>query len=521
MARIKLKNILSKKKEAFVLIENLLNAVDPSIRVEDNEGKYLLGSIEKSEEFWYPIEFEDEVLGRVIGGEKADDVAKLLTHLANKEDEKKTLGSEVLSLYREINLIYNFSEKLAAALDINNVAEMALEEAHQLIQATGGSVLLINDKDQTLETIASFGQTMQSQTNMKVGEGIIGNIAASGNAEIINDITADERYTKANNSVSSLICAPLKVKQKVLGIMALVNETTVVYTAGELKLLVTLALQTASAIESAMLHKKTVQEAKQREREKARIALLEAENKRKTEELEEARKLQLSMLPKVIPKLTNIEIAVHMKTATEVGGDYYDFHAGEDGALTAVIGDATGHGLKAGTMVTAAKSLFSALGQNPDIDAIFGQMNESIKAMKLQLLAMCVTMLKIKDGKMRLSSAGIPPVLVYRSSSQKLEEIDVHGLPLGAMKGSYYHEEEVNLEPGDTVLLMSDGFPELMNDEEEMLDYARAYKAFKEAAAKSPKEIISHLVETAKDWANGRPQDDDITFVVLKVKETL
>ncbi|MCB0284860.1 MAG: hypothetical protein KDF60_19935, partial [Calditrichaeota bacterium] len=82
----------------------------------------------------------------------------------------------------------------------------------------------------------------------------------------------------------------------------------------------------------------------------AQSKVIQAENERKSKELEEARKLQLSMLPKELPKLPHLDIAVYMQTATEVGGDYYDFHVGLDGTLTVVIGDATGHGMQAGTM---------------------------------------------------------------------------------------------------------------------------------------------------------------------------
>ena len=84
---------------------------------------------------------------------------------------------------------------------------------------------------------------------------------------------------------------------------------------------------------------------------------LQIEFDHKKKELDEARELQLSMLPKELPQLPNLDIAVYMKTATEVGGDYYDFHIGLDGTLTVVFGDATGHGMKAGTMVTTTKSL--------------------------------------------------------------------------------------------------------------------------------------------------------------------
>ena len=95
--------------------------------------------------------------------------------------------------------------------------------------------------------------------------------------------------------------------------------------------------------------------------------LLEADNKRKTIELAEARRLQLSMLPKTIPQSDNWQIDVFMRTATEVGGDYYDFHTDNNGTLTIAIGDATGHGVNAGTMVAVTKSLFSEFAENENI----------------------------------------------------------------------------------------------------------------------------------------------------------
>ena len=111
-----------------------------------------------------------------------------------------------------------------------------------------------------------------------------------------------------------------------------------------------------------------------------RAQLAETENERKTKELEEARQLQLSMLPKDLPQLPNIDIAVYMKTATEVGGDYYDFNVAMDGTLTIVLGDATGHGMRAGTMVTSAKTLFNSYAANPDIIFTFHRNDKMYQA---------------------------------------------------------------------------------------------------------------------------------------------
>jgi serine phosphatase RsbU (regulator of sigma subunit)/ligand-binding sensor domain-containing protein len=260
-------------------------------------------------------------------------------------------------------------------------------------------------------------------------------------------------------------------------------------------------------------------------RERARIKesemraqLAEAENERKTKELEEARDLQLSMLPKDLPNLPNLDIAVYMQTATEVGGDYYDFHVGMDGTLTVVIGDATGHGMKAGTMVTTTKSLFNILAPNPDILTTFSEISRVIKGMKFHQLSMCLMLLKIKGDQLFVSAAAMPPALIYRKKNQAIEEIFMKGMPLGSMNDFPYSLKESQLEIGDTILMLSDGLPELTNNSNEMYGYDRTKTEFHSVGEKEPEEIVDHLKNSALQWANGKEPDDDVTFVVIKVK---
>jgi serine phosphatase RsbU (regulator of sigma subunit)/ligand-binding sensor domain-containing protein len=249
-----------------------------------------------------------------------------------------------------------------------------------------------------------------------------------------------------------------------------------------------------------------------------RAQLAETENERKTKELEEARQLQLSMLPKQLPQLPHLDIAVYMKTATEVGGDYYDFNVGMDGTLTVVLGDATGHGMRAGTMVTSAKSLFNSYAANPDILFTFREMTRCIKQMQFQSLAMSMTMLKIKNNNLVLSSAGMPPVYIYRSKHRIIEEHLIEGMPLGTMDNFPYELKEMELFTGDTILLMSDGFPELQNEVNEILGYKRARNSFEEIAEQEPERIINYLTDLSSRWVNGKEPDDDVTFVVIKLK---
>ena len=242
-----------------------------------------------------------------------------------------------------------------------------------------------------------------------------------------------------------------------------------------------------------------------------------AENERRAKELDEARQLQLSMLPKKLPQLPGLEIAAYMKPATEVGGDYYDFHVSPDGTLTVAVGDATGHGLKAGSLVTATKSLFNAFAGEPDIARIFQSTSAALKKMNLRGLFMAMAMLKIKDRGAEIAIAGMPPVLIYRSATKQVEEIGIKALPLGAVAKFAYQKQEIQLAQGDCLLMLSDGFPEMFNPAGEMLGFKKAAEVLPEIAAGAPAAIIERLVVIGQQWAGSRPADDDVTFVVLKI----
>ncbi len=246
--------------------------------------------------------------------------------------------------------------------------------------------------------------------------------------------------------------------------------------------------------------------------------LLEVENTRKTEELEDARELQISMLPDAPPELPNLDVVFEMRPATEVGGDYYDFNLTEEDQLTIAIGDATGHGMNAGLVVSAVKSLFKTSAPDAGNLATLERISQGIKSMNLKRLYMAMTLATFNDNKLTLASAGMPPTLIYRSENDMVEEILLEGMPLGGVIGTERQETSFKLQSGDTILMMSDGLPEMLNPENEMLDYPKTKKLFTEVADESPKAIIRHMFEASTLWAKGKPQEDDITLVVIKVK---
>ena len=246
--------------------------------------------------------------------------------------------------------------------------------------------------------------------------------------------------------------------------------------------------------------------------------LLEVENTRKTEELEEARKLQMSMLPQTAPQLPNLDIAFEMRPATEVGGDYYDYNLTEDEQLTIAVGDATGHGMNAGLVVSAVKSLFKTSVPDASNLETLERISQGIKSMNLKRLYMAMVLATFDNNRLTLAGAGMPPALIYRADEDLVEEILLEGMPLGGFIGTEREEASFELQSGDTVLLMSDGLPETLNPENEMLDYPRTKAVFEEVADQSPKTIIDRIFKVSTLWADGEPQADDITLVVIKVK---
>jgi serine phosphatase RsbU (regulator of sigma subunit) len=245
---------------------------------------------------------------------------------------------------------------------------------------------------------------------------------------------------------------------------------------------------------------------------------IQIENDRKTKELEEARELQLSMLPRELPKLPNLEIAAFMKTATEVGGDYYDFIVQENGVLNVAFGDATGHGLQAGTMVTLMKGFFTSDAAKLEPQAFMNHCSHMIKEIKLGRILMSFSLLKFENNKMIITSAGMPPTFYYSKLKNEVEEIIIQGMPLGAMRKFPYKIVEKQIQSGDTILLLTDGLPEQMNTNEEMFDYPRVKKHFSEIIENDPQTIIEKLVESGDNWMGERLQDDDISFVVIRIK---
>ncbi len=245
---------------------------------------------------------------------------------------------------------------------------------------------------------------------------------------------------------------------------------------------------------------------------------IEKESERKSRELEDAKQLQYSMLPHVSPDLPHLDLAMSMKTCVEVGGDYYDYKLDTDNNLTLIIGDATGHGVRAGIVVATVKSYFHTLSFDASPTDMIDSISKGIHNLQVRNMYMGITILKFRNNTLSIASSGMPPLYFYCKTTGQVEEILMKGLFLGSSLPSRPKTREMEVKPGDSLLAMTDGLPELFNDKKEQLDYSRIQERFAQLAGKSAKEIIEGMDALSQEWVNGGDINDDIALLSLKFK---
>ena len=273
----------------------------------------------------------------------------------------------------------------------------------------------------------------------------------------------------------------------------------------------------ARLVEVQELSARTLEQERAASRQEIARRILEADNRRKTEELAHARELQLSLLPQQLPSSRDWELAAAMVTATEVGGDYYDFEVGEHGALTIAVGDAVGHGARAGALVAATKGLFLSRPLAGDVGRCLDGFDRALARLAIDRSFVALLIARLEANALSVASAGVPPPLVLRGATGEVEEVDVGGMPLGSPIRSKHRSQRVDLLPGDTLLFMTDGLPELPDDQGSELGYETVRQHFARCRSLAPREIVDRLTGVVTERTSGEPPADDVTVVVVRV----
>lgn len=258
-----LRNILKKDSDVVSLLENLSEQLKVEIGIIGYNANFLLGNgTEYANAF--PLTNNEGIFGTLYASNQQGKIlADLVIILVKKELDKKRIGNEVLGLYREINMIYDFSDKISKKIDEKSLAETALSEASQIINATHGLFLIYDsDHDKVIE-LSSFGESPDRGRNIDDQNPFLKELILRGTASIVSPERI--KNNPALKHFKAVMYAPLKVKHRTLGLIILGHDKEMEFTAAELKLLTTIALQSAGAIESANLYQKGLQEAKERE----------------------------------------------------------------------------------------------------------------------------------------------------------------------------------------------------------------------------------------------------------------
>ena len=144
--------------------------------------------------------------------------------------------------------------------------------------------------------------------------------------------------------------------------------------------------------------------------------------------------------------------------------------------------------------------------------------SRTVKQMKLKNLYMALMFMKVKNGILTASSAGIPPFLIYRKKTNSIEEFKTKGM-LGALNSFPYQTIETKLNPGDTVLLFTDGLPELFNKEKQLFGEEKVKEVFHQYANLPTTELVNKLFLAGEEWIGSSEQNDDITFIAFRINK--
>ncbi|WP_187292295.1 HD domain-containing phosphohydrolase [Candidatus Symbiobacter mobilis] len=277
MARVNLGRWM-RKQAVIPLIARLAEELGVGIRVEDAQGALLLATGPQAQAApcvvqavqRFPVRVRDEAVAWVVGVPRVATIAAFLEKLLEPESDKRDLVEETLSRYKEVTLLYDVVDRVTACLDTREVARIVIEEARRVIPLSSMAVLLCAPEPipnpipslapslaptpaHLLRCIGQFGPAMVDMSTGTV-VGILREVWRTGRAQIVNDIHSNLRWIEGVEAVASLMCAPLKAKDRIAGVVLIGHATPIAYTSEDLKLFTTLATLAGGAIENASLY---------------------------------------------------------------------------------------------------------------------------------------------------------------------------------------------------------------------------------------------------------------------------
>jgi sigma-B regulation protein RsbU (phosphoserine phosphatase) len=393
--------------------------------------------------------------------------------------EYETVESSRHRMGRERAVIFSFLQRIGAAfttsVEVDEVLRIVAESALETTEASAGAIYLYHAETKKLEprvvlnffpplyvdspASSSGNRTEELEEEMRhqsfaLDEGVIGEVAQSGQGRIIRDVR-EERIMLGSTTEymrnRSMLLVPLRIRDEPLGVMAVLNKQRGSFGRDDQSLLQALADQGALSINYAML----TNEVRQQERLRR--------------ELQIARDIQQHLLPDKCPEIPGFQIAGRATSATEVGGDYYDFVPIDDDHMGIVVADVSGKGVHAALVVAMIRSAFRTQARNnTDVRDVLAGVNEFISQdLPQNMFITCVYgILEISSRTFSWARAGHEPLLVAHQDAPT-ELLSPEGFALGVIGSEMFREmlevKSIQLKSGDRLLIFTDGLTEAMN----------------------------------------------------------
>jgi serine phosphatase RsbU (regulator of sigma subunit) len=415
--------------------------------------------------------------------------------LAHERDDLRKL----LEITKELNQVH----------DLRRLLETIIDAAIELMAAERGFLILLNDGQMKIEIARNMGQTSINDESLRVSTQVCRQVIENGEAVLTTDAQADNHFGRFKSVVGlnlrSIICVPFRIKSETFGTVYLDASHAGAFSQRDVALLEAFSDQAALAIENARL----LYAAKQRERIE--------------QELRIASQIQRKLLPRQVPEVPGLELYGWMHSAKEVGGDYYDFVPSKDGeSLYFCVGDVSGKGVPAGLVMASARSALHSL-----IEAGVGSTRDIVLSLNRFLCAdldqeMFLSFVLMhydpRDGSIHYTGAGHENILIWRHSTSELEVLRTGGRVLGVTTRAedQFQERTLELTPGDTIVLYTDGVTETINDTREQFELERLVEAARRHAGQVPKQTLHAILGEVLRFKGRVNQRDDITLMVVR-----
>ncbi|HJS56884.1 MAG TPA: SpoIIE family protein phosphatase [Vicinamibacteria bacterium] len=432
-------------------------------------------------------------------------IFKSAVMMVPEQDSRDTAGGEpaLRHLTDRLKLVNDVHRALAGPISLEALLEMILDRAFTHLKPEEGAIFL---KTPSGELVRAASRRVPGLTgDFLYSTSLIREVSEKRMAALVDDASADERFAAAESihisGVRSLLAAPLlDSAEGCLGMIVLNSRLHVKrFSEEDLELLVSLASAAALRVRNVTLAE-----------EAARHLVL-------AKELDLAREVQMSMLPREFPKRAEFELAARLKPARAVGGDLYDFLADER-KLWLLLGDVSGKGFPAALTMAVTKTLFRALVQvETSPAAVLGAMNRELardneSGMFVTAFAAC---LELASGELAFSNAGHNRPYVLRNGAPvRIEE--AAGTALGVIEGGSYASGRLRLQAGDVLYVYTDGVTEALEPGREQYSEARLEAWLRTVAGLSAQDIVDKSLAAVQDFSGKAPQSDDIAILAVR-----